>query len=776
MLRRLFVYFSILIAFIGGSFAAHAADTASGADTFTLETTNGVFLINARTLEIKGGLKGKDIEPVALAVFDPDNAVLTFTSTLNVTGYQWSVKSGKRVFAISAKTEDEALVMSVSTAQTGAFPWPQSAGGEAITAYALPIFGEGKYVPADDPQWIEFLTTKADQYDMAALSLPIWSEMRKDTSLTGIIDPPYDTHLSFTQQNGKLMAGLFHDFNVLNTADAYVVRMSFGPKDPVHGAKLYRKFLQKKGRFTSLQQKATRNPNVRKLAGAPHIYLWERGPLKVEDITQWRKFVRMFADQYEDQNSFSHTIWQSIPNASRKEIRTALKEAQGKDGFVSAYNRQVFTRALNAALPIAVPVKPHTPLAGGHDPYAQLAWIETVRAQLLSEFPDCFTRPAQWGGGLSVGFVKTLQAASLETAWLGAENWNDVLWHPEAAQAAREAGYLLSAYDSYGSSHPTSLKNTWDTAQMGDEIFETAAFQKPDGTRVTGFAGRGVYVNPAAIKNYAFTRIRAVADATSFESYFLDVDATGETDADFSPTRQTSRRQVELALQERVALSAQTLNLVTGSEGGTAAFAQYLHYAHGMTTVPFKWTSADMKTNRKSKYHVGVYWPPEAPSIFFKSTPLPPQQKRLFFDPEFRLPLYQIALHDSLVTTHHWEYPSLKFSGEIDRTALLQMLYMIPPMYHLSAQTLKRDLPIIRDYMTEFAPVHSALYDQQMTAFEFLSTDRRVQTTSFANGVHIIANFDSVPREAPDGTRIPAMAAQITGLGAPRIVLDLETK
>ncbi len=122
------------------------------------------------------------------------------------------------------------------------------------------------------------------------------------------------------------------------------------------------------------------------------------------------------------------------------------------------------------------------------------------------------------------------------------------------------------------------------------------------------------------------------------------------------------------------------------------------------------------------------------------------------------------------MTTHHWEYPSLKFVGERDRTALLQMLYVIPPLYHLSAGTLDRDLPQIARYVAELAPVHAALFDRQMTAFRFLSEDRLVQRTEFAGGASITANFDAMPRSAPGGT-LPPMSARVTGLGQERIVL-----
>ncbi|MFC1605221.1 glycoside hydrolase, partial [Planctomycetota bacterium] len=32
----------------------------------------------------------------------------------------------------------------------------------------------------------------------------------------------------------------------------------------------------------------------------------------------------------------------------------------------------------------------------------------------------------------------------------------------------------------------------------------------------------------------------------------------------------------------------------------------------------------------------------------------------LYYDPQFRLPLYEVVFHDSVVTTHQWANGSLK--------------------------------------------------------------------------------------------------------------------
>src|SRR5205823_4543600 len=108
-----------------------------------------------------------------------------------------------------------------------------------------------------------------------------------------------------------------------------------------------------------------------------------------------------------------------------------------------------------------------------------------------------------------------------------------------------------------------------------------------------------------------------------------------------------------------------------------------LHFAHGMLTPIFGWNDPDMR-DRKSPYWAGGYYPPEAPTNAFMPIPLKPRHRRLYFDPRFRLPLYQAVFHDSLVTTHHAAYSSLKFKDEVTTVELLELLYNVPPLYKMN--------------------------------------------------------------------------------------------
>ena len=131
--------------------------------------------------------------------------------------------------------------------------------------------------------------------------------------------------------------------------------------------------------------------------------------------------------------------------------------------------------------------------------------------------------------------------------------------------------------------------------------------------------------------------------------------------------------------------------------------------------------------------------------MFFKSVPLKPYYQKIFFDPRYRVPLYETVFHDSVIATHHWSAATFKFSDQIQTTELLEQLYNVPPLYHLNLAEFKKRRDRIVAHDKFFAPLHRDLAEQAMTDFAFLTPDRTIQRTTFANGTEIIANFGPDP-------------------------------
>ncbi|WP_248745888.1 glycoside hydrolase [Pseudomonas sp. MWU12-2037] len=739
-----------------------------GASQVYLPHRSGTFVVDPATLAVSLHHSDEHRSPALLsaAAFDEDAQVI------GRDGNRWRVRQADQDFRIEVGVDGNALVVTVQAGQPGRLEWPRPVEDGAIEAHAIP-FGEGAYIPSDDPKWLDWLLRRYQPARLnGVLSMPFWTELRKDCSITWIVETPFNTSFGIKAQNARPLPTLSHAFNRLAPGAPYRVRIVVGPREPLVGARLYRQWLRDHDQFVSLREKIHTQPHVARLGGAPHIYLWDAGPLKAGDILHWPEFLRFFAQHRDDSDHLASRLWGAFELKAREAFLLALGEADSAFGQVPPFARTQVIRAINAGLLAVIGREAQAPLPGNHDPLAEVAWAQTVRQQLREAFGDLLAPAERWGGGLSLDTVAALQGAGLARAWLGADDWRDTFWHPEAVDAAKAAGYLVSAYDSYGSAHPSNLQASWATAKMGDEL-AAAGYTDEQGKKVQGFNGRGVFVNPRSVEAYARRRISAVARAGRLNSYFLDVDAAGPEFSDYTPGRETSQAQDAEARRRRLAYPVQALDLVTGSEGGQAFYAPIIAFSHGIATQPFAWMDADMRKNKRSRYYLGGYWPPETPNLYFKAVPLKPEVARFVTSAEFRLPLYQIALHDSLVSTHHWEYGSLKFSSERDVTALLQLLYMVPPLYHLNDQVISRDLPLISAYDKVFRPLHERLFSQAMDDFQVLSGDRLLQRSTFADGTLITVNFSVRPSRTPEGRQLPPLSAHVVVAGEPAQLIEI---
>jgi hypothetical protein len=198
-----------------------------------------------------------------------------------------------------------------------------------------------------------------------------------------------------------------------------------------------------------------------------------------------------------------------------------------------------------------------------------------------------------------------------------------------------------------------------------------------------------------------------------------------------------------------------TYGLVIGSERGAAYSAPVIHFAHGMLTPVFGWGDPDLQKNRASPYYLGAWWPPDGPQIMLKQVPVKPTYRTRYFDPRFRIPLYEMVFHDSLIATHHWQSASLKFSDQAATTELLELLYGVPPLYHLNLDEFARRKERICAHYRFFSPLHRELALLPMTDFAWLTPDRLVQRTIFGDRVEMVANFTT--RDfAYQGITVPA--------------------
>ena len=632
--------------------------------------------------------------------------------------------------------------------------WPVIEDFESLRGYILPFF-EGSYVPKDDVTWQDFLSERGPINTTAGLSMPFWGLDLDERILTYILTNPFNNQIRFNKTAiPSLSMEVAHTFRPNWEQRRYGLHISLGAASPIAPAKQYRKWLEQNAEFVSFAEKIEKTPAAEKLLGAAHVYLWGGKLLSQYDVTDWQAF----ATRLSGNSGVAKQIWTQLNTEARKAIREIAQSAHA-----SKYVGRVVSRAIsehlekpdfyNPTLWTEIPLTSETEQLISRD-VTTLSPTEVYRRNCLlfyAAFSDTLRHPDEWGDGLSVKLLEQFAKDGLDRLWLGVDSWQDGFRHPAAIAKAKALGYLVGPYDSYHSIHHPNEKDTWETAQFDLSLYESGAIVNADGTKSRGFKKKGYHLSPLVAQPYVENRVNSIVDQmpSDFNTWFIDCDAYGELYDDYSSTHPATQLDDMNARLARISWIRDTHNMVVGSEGGAAYAAATLHFAHGMTLPVIGWGDPDMKS-KTSPYYVGGYWPPEGPAIHIKQVPLKPNYLYHYYDPRFRLPLYQIVFHDSVITTHHWGSGSLKFKNAIRMLALLELLYNVPPLYHLNIDEFSKHKAWIKRYYAFFSPLHRQIGGKPMTDFKWLREDKRVQRTEFGDTVEIVANFGTDAFEYED--------------------------
>lgn len=654
------------------------------------------------------------------------------------------------------------------------FTWPVIENTESIHGYIFPFF-EGSYVPKDDITWRDFLRDRGPINTTAGLSMPFWGLDFGERTLTYILTNPFNNQIHFSEtETSDLGMQVSHAFTSNWERKRYGIRISLGGASPVEPAKQYRQWLIEKGEFVSFTEKIEKVPAAEKLLGAAHIYLWNGKLLSQYDVTDWKAF----ATRLRGNSVVAKRLWTQLNTETQGIVRDIAQS-----DYASTHSRRVVSRAFSehlekpgfydAAVWTEIPLGSEIEVLLSRD-VSTLSLPEIYRRNCLllyAAFPDTLRHPDAWGDGPSVKLLERFAESGLDRLWLGVDSWQDGFRHPTAVAKARELGYLIGPYDSYHSIHHPNEKDTWETAQFDLSLYETGAIVNADGTKNRGFKKKGYHLSPLIAQPYVEDRVNGIVAQmpTDFNTWFIDCDAYGELFDDYSPSHPATQLDDMNARLARIAWIRDMHKMVVGSEGGAAYSAAVLHFAHGMTTPVIGWGDPDMK-EKTSPYYLGGYWPPEAPAIHIKQVPLKSNYLYHYYDPHFRLPLYQIVFHDSVVTTHHWLSGSLKFENAIETLALLELLYNVPPLYHLNMAEFSKHKAWIQRHYAFFSPLHRHIGGQTMTDFEWLSDDRLVQRTEFGDMVELLVNFGTEPFAYKDVV-IPGKSVVARWIGTGKIAV-----
>lgn len=370
-----------------------------------------------------------------------------------------------------------------------------------------------------------------------------------------------------------------------------------------------------------------------------------------------------------------------------------------------------------------------------------------------------------WGEARTAEGVRKLRALGVDRMWLGYDA-DDQPMTAAAVKAAKEAGYLVGPYDSFANGQDPQ-KSDAPTSVWPDKVYPGFCVERADGSPEPGFHDRGCYLSTEAFekaeptRHYLADRTRKMT-ANGADSYFLDVDAAGELFRDHSAAHPMTKAQDRANRLARMKRLSDGDGLVLGSESAGAWSNQVLAYDHGSGTP----VHDGLWKAQRDKEKWGGYTPAKAPGVFFKPAELPAPVAKAMYDPTYRVPLYETALHDSLVNAERWELSYDKLPQQKTDRALLAMLYNTPLNFVIGGDSLEKQGSELAALQKYFSPLHKAAGTEAMTDFRTLTGDRTVQRTVFGDGtLTVTANFGT---KAYDGLPGGCVDAKLKGDKEPR--------
>ncbi len=681
--------------------------------------------LDAATLAIRATPSGQPAVQVSSGV--PARAVSQLAHSDQQADWQWD----DGAFRVSATLKQRDLVLTIQAREPGELPilqQPASAMGKGLI---WPL-AEGHYVPAGNAVWNAFLLEQGDINTTQDLSLPLWGVDHGTFTLNWLLTNPYNNRLRWQADQALSLA---HEFTALDPGAPMTLLLHLGDADPLAGAKRYRQWRVEQGLYEPLADKLRQTPEAEKLLGASHVYLWGNDLLAPKDVRDWPLLLKRLRGH-------------EIKSLLDKEASKILAQRSP----LNRYEQTLLLRGLNAA----INTKARQSWQREEPDMTRLAArYGELRGELAVDFAGALSdSPATWGSQT----IQSLRDSGLPRLLLTlGEGWEGGLWHPEAIRAGVEAGYLMAPYDSYETALSATENPDWTTAHLGAKAYRDCAIVLKGGKLKTGFQQSGHYTDPRCVRPLLEARVKAVQAKAGFNAWFLDAYATSMVfDSYRDGARMTQAQNAEGNIDACRWLNT-VRQLPTGSEDGNAVTAQGILFAHGMQTPVIGWGDQAMTKDKQSPYYVGNWYPPEQPTVFFKPVPLREPFRTVHVEPSMRLPLYQAVFHGSVITTHHWLFDSLKLSNVQAENELMQLLYNVPPLYHLSAATLKQRLPLIQRQDAFFRPLHQRLATQEMTGFRWLTADRLVQETTFADGTRLVANFTDREKEGYAGRSVTAL-------------------
>lgn len=326
-----------------------------------------------------------------------------------------------------------------------------------------------------------------------------------------------------------------------------------------------------------------------------------------------------------------------------------------------------------------------------------------------------------------LSIIRDMRAAGMEKIL-----WSNAAPAPVVKQM-NQWGMLTSRYDIYQDVMDPKLFGTlqyvdsnWPTEAWPNDIVINALGQWEKGWEIEakkgGMVPCGVLCDSLAVK-YAARRIPAELKEIPYRGRFIDTTTASPWRECYHPDHPMTRSQSRTWKMKLLDYVSRNQGLVTGSETGHDAAVPYVHFFEGMMSIaPYRVDDAGRNMMR----------------ILPKA---PPQIAKFQVGYGYRVPLWELVYHDCVVAYWYWGDYNNKIPSVWDQRDLFNILYATPPMFMFDRNFWEQNRGRFRQSYRNITPAVLAAGFEEMTDFRFLTKDRSVQQSVFANGTRITVNF-----------------------------------
>ena len=347
-------------------------------------------------------------------------------------------------------------------------------------------------------------------------------------------------------------------------------------------------------------------------------------------------------------------------------------------------------------------------------------------------------------------------ASELQAAGISRMLWSNQQPPEHLKRLNAMPGVLTSRYDIYQDLMDPAKFNLlkwthpdWTTAGWPKDLLIDSSGNWEHGWEIETNAGGmmpcGVLCDLRA-PDFARKRIGKELSTHPYHCRFIDTTTATPWRECYSPDHPMTRSDSRAARMQLLQVVSDEFHLVTGSETGHDAAVPFVDYFEGMLSlIDYRVPDAGREMQRiwdavpedVAKYQVGQ---------------------------QYRLPLWELVYHDCVVAQWYWGDYNNKLPITWDKRDLFNVLYGTPPMFMFDASLWQKQKERFVASYRNTCQVARACGYSEMTDHRFLTPDRNVQQTKFANGVDVTVNFGQTPFTTKEGQVVKPMGYAVNGL------------